>query len=125
MMAAFLFFIHVQGVTKLLLTMIPHYREVIIMSFNCDHCGLSNNEIQPGSRYSSKCPCFALDNLSSLIYRIQEKGVEFRVRIDSAQDLSRQVVKGFHAIIKVPEIELEIPPESQKGGKKISTLLHD
>lgn len=36
----------VQGVTRLLLTTIPYFKEVIIMSFKCEHCGTSNNEIQ-------------------------------------------------------------------------------
>lgn len=35
-----------QGVTRLLLTSIPFFREVIIMSFRCEHCGFQNNEIQ-------------------------------------------------------------------------------
>lgn len=35
-----------QGVTRLLLTTIPYFKEVIIMSFRCEHCGTSNNEIQ-------------------------------------------------------------------------------
>ncbi|KAI4465911.1 zinc finger protein zpr1 [Holotrichia oblita] len=36
-----------NGTTKLLLTKIPYYKEVIIMSFSCDKCGYKNNEIQP------------------------------------------------------------------------------
>ena len=36
--------------TTLLLTMIPHYREVILSSFNCEHCGFKNNEVQSGGR---------------------------------------------------------------------------
>ena len=35
-----------QGVTRLLLTSIPFFREVIVMSFRCEHCGFQNNEIQ-------------------------------------------------------------------------------
>ena len=35
-----------QGVTRLLLTSIPFFKEVIVMSFRCEHCGFSNNEIQ-------------------------------------------------------------------------------
>jgi len=35
-----------QGVTRLLLTSIPFFREIIVMSFRCEHCGFSNNEIQ-------------------------------------------------------------------------------
>ena len=41
-------FMPLQGVTKLLLTKIPLFREVILMSFDCPHCNYSNSEIQPG-----------------------------------------------------------------------------
>lgn len=42
-------FLHlVQGVTRLLLTKIPLFREVILMSFSCPHCHYANSEIQPG-----------------------------------------------------------------------------
>lgn len=90
-----------NGITKLMLTKIPHYKEVIIMSFQCEHCGFSNNEIQSGGR-------------------IQEQGVRFSVKICSERDLSRQVVKSDYATLSVPEIELEIPPLTQKG--EISTV---
>ncbi len=86
--------------TKLLLTKIPHYKEVILMSFNCEECGFQNNEIQSGGQ-------------------IQEQGVRYKVKIQTEQDLSRQIVKSDHAVLIVPEIDLEIPANSQKGGKKI------
>lgn len=38
-----------QGITQLLLTRIPMFREVILMSFSCSHCGNKNSEIQPGA----------------------------------------------------------------------------
>lgn len=37
-----------NGITRLLLTSIPHFREVILMAFECPHCGWRNNEIQSG-----------------------------------------------------------------------------
>ena len=37
---------HEQGMTRLLLTSIPFFREIIVMSFRCEHCGWQNNEIQ-------------------------------------------------------------------------------
>ena len=37
-----------QGVTRMLLTSIPFFREVIVMSFRCEHCGNTNNEITSG-----------------------------------------------------------------------------
>merc|ERR1719458_1764355 len=77
--------------------MIPNFREVILSSFACEHCGLRNNELQSGDR-------------------IQDRGVRFRCRIASAKDLARQVVKSDTAMVAVPEIELEIPANSQKGS---------
>ena len=40
--------------TTLLLTKIPHFREVILMAFECPHCGLRNNEIQSGQAIAEK-----------------------------------------------------------------------
>jgi len=85
-----------NGVTRLMLTMIPHYKEVILMSFSCDHCGLRNNEIQSGSV-------------------IQEQGVTITVTIATERDLCRQVVRSDSAAVVVPCIDLEIPATGQKG----------
>ena len=35
-----------QGITKMLMVKIPYFQEVVIMSFECGHCGNRNNEIQ-------------------------------------------------------------------------------
>jgi len=85
-----------NGNTKLLLTKIPHYKEVILMSFNCEHCGYQNNEIQSGGK-------------------VQDLGVKYKVKLHTNEDLSRQLVKSDYATLIVPEIDLEIPPSSQKG----------
>ena len=90
-----------EGVTKLLLTKIPHYKEIILMSFSCEHCGLTNNEIQSGGV-------------------IQERGLRLTVNIATERDLSRQVVKSDFATVKIAELDLEIPPKGQKG--EISTV---
>lgn len=39
---------HENGNTRMLLSTIPYFREVILMSFSCDHCGFSNSEVQFG-----------------------------------------------------------------------------
>lgn len=41
-----------QGVTRLLLTKIPYYKNVVLMSFSCEECGFENNEIQPGGAFA-------------------------------------------------------------------------
>jgi len=62
---------HEDGITKLLLTKIPFFREIVIMSFSCDHCGLQNNEIQSAGT-------------------IQPKGAKYAFRIEKDEDLQRQ-----------------------------------
>lgn len=85
-----------NGVTKLLLTKIPFYKEVVIMSFCCDHCNWENNELQPASK-------------------IQEKGVIYKLKVENLRDLTRVVVKTEWASISIPELEFEIPSQSQEG----------
>ncbi|KAH7320985.1 zinc finger protein zpr1 [Stachybotrys elegans] len=79
-----------NGVTRLLLTMIPYFREVVIMSFACDHCGTHNNEIQAAGV-------------------VQPRGTHYELRLTSIADFSRQVVKSDSATVKFIELDLEIP----------------
>lgn len=55
-----------DGTTRLLLTEIPFFKQVVIMSFECPHCHYSNNELQPAQQ-------------------IAERAVRFEVTCDSAQ----------------------------------------
>lgn len=80
-----------QGVTRLLLTAIPYFREVVIMSFACDHCNVQNNEIQAAGT-------------------VQPKGSRYELRLTALEDFSRQVVKSDTATVKFIEMDLEIPP---------------
>ena len=36
--------------------------------------------------------------------------------VDGARDLNRQVVKSEHCTVKIPELDFEIPPQTQKGS---------
>ncbi|KAL6894022.1 hypothetical protein ACP4OV_008120 [Aristida adscensionis] len=87
-----------NGTTRLLLTLIPHFREVVLMAFECPHCGERNNEIQFAGQ-------------------LQPKGCCYRLEVPSGQSeiLNRQVVKSDSATIKIPELDFEIPPEAQRG----------
>ncbi|CAN6309236.1 unnamed protein product [Urochloa humidicola] len=92
-----------NGTTRLLLTLIPHFQEVVLMSFFCPHCGERNNEVQFAGQ-------------------LQPKGCCYRLEVPSGQReiLNRQVVKSDSATIKIPELDFEIPPEAQRG--KCSTV---
>ncbi|CAH1408046.1 unnamed protein product [Nezara viridula] len=85
-----------NGITKMLLTKIPFYKEVVIMSFDCSECGYNNNEIQSAGR-------------------VEEKGVRITLSVENAEDLNRQVVKSDYTATKLPILDFEIPSQSQKG----------
>ncbi|RKP38416.1 ZPR1 zinc-finger domain-containing protein [Dimargaris cristalligena] len=82
-----------NGVTRLLLTKVPHFRELILMAFECPHCGMKNNEIRNGSA-------------------LAEKGVHFECHVTDAADLNRQLVKSDSATVIFKELDLELPPKS-------------
>ncbi|CAD1785071.1 similar to Saccharomyces cerevisiae YGR211W ZPR1 Essential protein with two zinc fingers [Maudiozyma barnettii] len=85
---------HKNGTTRMLLTSIPYFREVVIMSFECPHCGFKNSEIQPASS-------------------IQEKGSKYTLKVESKEDFNRQVIKSETGSCKFVELDIEIP--SKRG----------
>ncbi|KAG0127006.1 putative zinc finger protein (zpr1) [Tuber indicum] len=85
---------HEQGTTRLLLTRIPFFREVVIMSFDCPHCHFRSNEIQSAGV-------------------IQERGCVYTFTVESKLDLDRQLVKSETCIARFVELDLEIP--AQRG----------
>lgn len=52
--------------TRLLLTTIPFFREVIVSSFSCEHCGWNNTEVQSAGR-------------------IQDQGVRYTLTVRAAE----------------------------------------
>ncbi|KAL7624143.1 nucleolar zinc-finger protein [Parahypoxylon ruwenzoriense] len=81
---------HENGTTRMLLTSIPYFREVILMSFSCDKCGFHNSEIQSAGT-------------------IQPKGSSYLLRLTDMPDFERQVVKSDTATVKIIELDLEVP----------------
>uniref|UniRef100_A0A3Q3ITX4 Zinc finger ZPR1-type domain-containing protein n=1 Tax=Monopterus albus TaxID=43700 RepID=A0A3Q3ITX4_MONAL len=62
-----------NGTTRLLLTRIPFFKEIIVSSFSCGNCGFSNTEIQSAGR-------------------IQDQGVCYTLKVKRKQDLDRENV---------------------------------
>ncbi|KAK4166781.1 ZPR1 zinc-finger domain-containing protein [Cladorrhinum sp. PSN259] len=79
-----------NGTTRLFLTKIPFFREIIIMSFDCPHCGFHNNEIQTAGTF-------------------QLKGAYYELRLTAMPDFERQVVKSDTATVKFIELDVEVP----------------
>jgi len=88
---------HEQGITRLLLTRIPFFRDVIIMSFTCPHCGYRDNQIQPGSD-------------------IQEQGIRVTLKVEGAKMMNRQIVKQGSASVRIEEMDFEAPAFTSKGS---------
>lgn len=41
-----------NGITRILMTKIPYFKEIIIMAFECTDCGYKSSEVQPGQSLS-------------------------------------------------------------------------
>ncbi len=85
-----------NGETRLLFTIIPHFKEIILVGFECPHCGYRNQEVQFGGK-------------------VAEQGVNFRLDVQNEKDLNRQIVKSDSATVRIPEIDFEVPAITQKG----------
>ncbi|XP_073441293.1 zinc finger protein ZPR1 isoform X2 [Dendrobates tinctorius] len=86
-----------NGVTRLLLTKVPFFKEIIVSSFTCDSCSSSNTEVQSAGR-------------------IQDQGVRYSLSVRNKRDVNREVVKTDYATTRIPEIDFEIPACTQKGA---------
>ena len=84
-----------NGETRMLLTHIPFFKELVIMSFSCEHCGERNNEIQPAAT-------------------LEDFGVKMTLTVTCQEDLQRDIVRSKFATLNIPELGTEIPP-SGKG----------
>ncbi|TDZ74605.1 Zinc finger protein ZPR1 [Colletotrichum trifolii] len=98
-----------NGTTRLLLTSIPYFREIILMSFSCEECSFANSEVQPAGS-------------------IQPKGTYYELRLTAMDDFARQVVKSDSATVKFIELDLEVP--AGKGQLTnveglLSTIIND
>ena len=90
-----------EGETRFMYTKIPMFKEIIISSFSCndEECGFKNNEVQFGGK-------------------LGDYGCRYKLVVTDEDGLNRSVVKSEFATIRIPELEFEIPPQTQKGSIK-------
>lgn len=74
--------------TRMKLTQVPHFKEVVIMATTCERCGHRTNEVKSGAG-------------------IEPQGVRLELRVREAADLTRDVLKSETCTVRVPELELE------------------
>lgn len=75
--------------TRMFVTNIPYFQEVIVMASTCDGCGYRNSELKAGGP-------------------IPSKGKKITVSVRNIKDLSRDVIKSDTASVRIPEIDLEL-----------------
>ncbi|KIY66478.1 zf-ZPR1-domain-containing protein [Cylindrobasidium torrendii FP15055 ss-10] len=97
---------HEQGVTRLLLTKIPFFQEVVVMSFRCEHCGATNNEIQSAGT-------------------IRKEGAVYTARILDRSDLDRQIVRSPTCEVVISEYQLTLPPCARGQLTTVEGLIRD
>ena len=90
-----------QGITRLLLTKIPFFKDIIVMSFSCPHCGYRNTSIEDAKE-------------------LAPQGIHFVLTVKTSKDMDRRIIKSNFASLSIPCCGLEIPSMTQKG--KLSTV---
>lgn len=108
-----------NGTTHLLLTKIPYYRDVILMAFECPHCGFKSSEMQSAGAVGVKALTFTLSvNVEKKFNEALNMDVIENAG-DVHTDLNRQVVKSDAAEIRIPELQFEIP---RNGKGEVTTV---
>jgi zinc finger protein len=92
---------HDKGTTRLLTTKIPFFKDIIVMSFSCPHCGFRNSDIEDAKELSPH-------------------GIHFVLTVKTSKDMDRRIIKSNYASLNIPCCGLEIPSMTQKG--KLSTI---
>ena len=64
-----------MGEMRTAVTSIPHFKEILIMAFTCEYCGLRQSEVKGGGV-------------------VPTYGSELTLRVESSKDLSRDILKG-------------------------------
>ena len=90
-----------QGTTRLLLTKIPFFKDIVVMSFSCPHCGYRNTSMEDAKE-------------------LAPQGIHFVLTVKTSKDMDRRIIKSNYASLSIPCCGLEIPQMTQKG--KLSTI---
>ena len=77
-----------NGFMRSCLCTIPYFKEIIIYCFKCDNCGYKTTEVKGGGG-------------------ISEKGEKITLKVETAEDLNRDLFKSESSKIIIPEIGFE------------------
>jgi zinc finger protein len=84
--------------TNMKVTQIPHFKEVIIMATSCDACGQKSNEVKSGTG-------------------IAEDGIRYRLVMNDASDLNRDILVSETSSFSIPDLDFELSSSKSIGGR--------
>ena len=82
--------------TNMKMVNIPFFKQVVLMSTVCEHCGYRSNEVKTGGE-------------------VPEKGSRITLQVNTPEDLARDVLKSESAALYSPELQLRVEPGTQGG----------
>lgn len=85
--------------TKLLLLRVPYFRDIILESFECEHCHTRNNSVKAAGQ-------------------IQAQGSKYTLNVENHGDMSRQVIRSDTSIFNLESLGIEMP----KGDSQMTTV---
>ena len=83
------------------LVKIPYFKEVVLSAMNCVHCGYKTNDVKTGGE-------------------VPEKGKRLTLKVNTLEDLSRDVLKSESATMHIPECDIEM--EAGTMGGRFTTI---
>jgi zinc finger protein len=83
-------------VTHMKMVEIPHFKQVVIMSTVCEHCGYRSNEVKTGGE-------------------VPEKGKMITLKVEGPVDLARDILKSESCALECPELKLSVTPGTLGG----------
>jgi len=84
--------------TKMKLTKIPYFKEVIIMATTCDACGHKSNEVKSGSGVASE-------------------GIRYCLVMNDPTDLNRDILVSETSSFAIPDLDFELSSSKSIGGR--------
>jgi zinc finger protein len=75
---------------------IPFFKQVVLMSTACEHCGYRSNEVKTGGE-------------------VPEKGQRITLKVSRREDLLRDILKSESAALVCPELQLRVEPGTMGG----------
>mmetsp|Transcript_29111 Transcript_29111/g.45025 ORF Transcript_29111/g.45025 Transcript_29111/m.45025 type:complete len:242 (-) Transcript_29111:62-787(-) len=92
------------GQTRMLMVNIPHFKELLVSSFECLHCPYFNRSVAFIGAYDSQAK-------------------EIRFNVVTPEDLNTQVILSSYSRIEIPCLNLEIPPRNMEDSIEIGEQL--